>query len=412
MASLALEGIRVIDCTINWAGPLTANILADMGAQVIKVEAIQRLDGWRTMNLLHPTEQGWWERAASFNTVNRNKLGITLNLTDSRGAGLFKRLVKIGDLVVENYTPRVMANFGLDYQVLKDINPGIVMVSMPGWGMTGPWRDYTGFGASVEQMSGMPQLLGYLDGGPMLHGIGLALGDPISGVYGAFAASIALRWRRRTGQGQYIDLAQNEALSCLIGDAIMDYTLNKRVQGRRGNRHPFMAPHGCYRCSGQDNYVSIAVSSDEEWESFGQAIGDLAWCKDDRFSDSTGRLANQDELDKLIEEWTIGHGDYEVMHLLQKAGVAAAPVLSPPALLEEPHLKQRGFWEWIDRVQVGLRPYVGILPKMSKTPGTVRLPAPTLGQHNDYVLGELLGLTKEEIAMLATQRIIGTRPLL
>ena len=411
MASLALEGIRVIDCSTSWAGPLTTNILADMGAEVIKVESIQRLEVWRTINLIRPRDEGWWERSATFNTVNRNKLGITLDLTSSRGAELFKRLVKMSDLVVENYTPRVMANFGLDYAVLKEVNPSIIMVSMPGYGMTGPWRDYVGFAYSTEQMAGLPSLIGYLDGGPTMHGVGLGLADPVAGAYAAFAVSIALRWRRRTGQGQHIDLSHNEALSCLIGDAIMDFTLNQRVQGRRGNRHPFMAPHGCYRCLGQDNYVSIAISCDEAWNSFGQAIGAPAWAQDDRFSDVTGRLENQDELDRLIEEWTIGHIDYEVMHLLQRAGVAAAPVLSPSAMLEDQHLKERAFWQWIDRVEVGPRPYQGILPRMSKTPGTVRLPAPTLGQHNDYVLGELLGLTKEEIAVLAAEHIIGNRPL-
>jgi len=412
MAGLALEGIRVIDCSISWATPLATSILGDMGAEVIKVESIQRLDVWRTASPLRVNEDGWWERSPNWNTVNRNKLGITLDLTSSRGAELFKRLIKIGDLVMENYTPRVMANFGLDYPILKEVNPTIVMISMPGWGMTGPWRDYTGFAPSVEQMSGMPQLVGYLDGSPLMHGLGLALADPVAGLYGAFAAAIALKQRRRTGHGQYLDLAQNEALSCIIGDAIMDFTLNKRVQGRRGNRHPFMAPHGCYRCAGQDNYIAIAISSDKQWASFVQAIGGPAWCKDDRFTNSMGRLANQDELDKLIEEWTIGHGDCEVMHLLQRAGVAAAPVLSPPAMLEEPNLKERGFWEWIDRAEIGPGPYPGILPRMSKTPGTLRLPAPTLGQHNDYVLGELLGLTREEIAALAEEQVIGTRPLL
>jgi len=379
MAGLALEGIRVIDCTTAWAGPLATHILGDMGAEIIKVESIQRVDSWRTASPLRVNEDGWWERSPNFNAVNRNKISVTLDLTRKPAAELFKRLVKIGDLVVENYTPRVMANFGLGYPALMEINPGIVMVSMPGWGMTGPWRDYAGFAASVEQMSGMPQLLGYLDGGPLMHGVGLALGDPIAGLYGAFAILGALRRRRRTGQGQYVDLSQNEAVSCVIGDAMMDHTLNRRVQGRRGNRHPFMAPHGCYRCLGQDSYVAIAIASDKEWESFCRALGEQAWLQDARFLDVMGRLANQDELDRLIEAWTIGHGDYEVMHLLQGAGVAAGPVLSPPAMLEEPNLKERGFWEWIDRAEVGRRPYPGILPKMSKTPGTVRLPAPTIG---------------------------------
>jgi len=405
-----LERIRVIDATSAWAGPFCAQILGDLGAQVIKVESIQHIDSWRQFNVIRPTEEGWWERASFHNSINRNKYNVTLDLTRPKGAQIFKQLVRIGDMVVENYTPRVMANFGLDYPVLKEINPSIIMISMPGYGMTGPWRDYVGFAATVQQLSGVSQLIGYPDGSPMVR---TGLADPIGGLNGAFALLTALQHRRRTGRGQYIDLCQNEALSCIIGDAVMDYTLNRRVQGRRGNRHPFMAPHGCYRCrdEDEDKWVVIAVASDKEWVRFSQAMGDPGWTKEPRFADSASRWQNQDELDKLIEEWTVQHTHYQVMHLLQAAGVAAAPVPSPPELENDPHLRERGFFETITHPGVGTHCYPGMFFKLSKTPGRVRMPPPLLGQHNEYVLGELLGMSQEEIAQLTEEKIIGTRPI-
>jgi len=257
MPRMVLEQVRVIDATAAWAGPFATQTLGDLGAEVIKVESIQRIDSWRLFYQIRPTEDGWWERSIYHNTVNRNKYNVTLDLTSAHGAQIFKQLVKIGDVVVENYTPRVMSNFGLDYPVLREINPSLIMVSMPGWGMTGPWKDYVGFGASVEEMSGLPQLTGYLDSGPMLGSSAMGIGDPVGALNAVFAMLLALQYRRKTGRGQYIDISQNEALSTLIGDAMMGYTLNRRVQGRRGNRHPFMAPHGCYRCRDEVEWAML-----------------------------------------------------------------------------------------------------------------------------------------------------------
>ena len=278
MSAMALEGVRALDLSTGWSGPVAAHMLGDIGAEVIRIESIQNTDGWR-LGGTRPQDEGWWNRSPGANTVGRNKYGITLNLGHPRGVALFKQLVKIADVVVENYTPRVMANFGLPYPVLEEINPALIMISMPGAGMTGPWRHHIYFGPSIEQMSGMPTLLGYPDGGPTMHGVGLALADPFGGHNAAVALLIALHWRQLTGRGQYIDLAQTEGLTCTIGEAVMKYTLNRRVQGRRGNRHPFMAPHGCYRCQGEDMWAAIAISSDEEWESFSQAIGSPAWTR-------------------------------------------------------------------------------------------------------------------------------------
>jgi len=408
MPRLPLEGIRVIDLAMFWSGPYTANLLANMGAEVIKVESSRRLDGWRGAGTATLPADKSWERAPLFNAVNVDKLDITLDLSRPRGAEIFKQLVKMSDVVVENYTPRVMKNFGLDYPVLREVNPKIIMISLPAHGATGPWKDYPGFAFPIEQMSGIPQLTGYPDGPPRMTGI--APSDSIAGVNGMVAVLIALLYRQRTGKGQYIDLSQIEAITCLIGDAIVDYTMNKRIQPRRGNHHPFMAPHGYYRCKGDDMWVGIAISSDEEWVCFCKAIGNPPWTKDERFADNLGRWHNQDELDKLIEEWTIEHDHYEVMNILQKAGIAAGPVITSAELLTDPHLRERGTFQKVDRAIVGTHPYpIPTAPmRLSKCQVSIRRPAPLLGEHNDYVFGKLLGMSKEEIQSLTDDQIIGT----
>jgi crotonobetainyl-CoA:carnitine CoA-transferase CaiB-like acyl-CoA transferase len=260
-------------------------------------------------------------------------------------------------------------------------------------------------------MAGIAQLTGYPDGLPQITG--WALTDPLAGVNGMIAVMFALLHRQTTGKGQYIDLSQTEAITCMIGDVIVDYSMNKRVQPRRGNRHPFMAPHGCYRCKGDDLWVGIAVASDKEWKRFCKAIGDPPWTGEERFADSLSRWQNQDDLDKLIEEWTVQHDHYEVMNTLQKAGVAAGVVPTPAEVLSDPHLKERGTFQTVDRAIVGPHPYpIPSAPmKFSKSPVTIRRPAPTLGEHNEYVLGELLGMSKEEIQSLVDDQIIGTTPV-
>jgi len=407
MPRLPLEGIRVIDLTMFWSGPFTTNLLANMGAEVIKVESSRRIDGWRGAGTAPAPADRFWEWSPVFNAVNCDKLDITLNLAQPRGVELFKQLVKISDVVVENYTPRVMKNFGLDYPVLREVNPKIIMLSLPAHGSTGPWKDYPGFAFPIEQMSGIPQLTGFPDGPPKMTGTSPS--DPIAGLNGMVAVLIALLYRQRTGKGQYIDLSQIESITCLIGDAIIDYTMNHRVQPRRGNRHPFFAPHGYYRCKGDDMWVGIVVSSDEEWSGFCKAIGNPSWTEDERFADSLGRWHNQDELDKLIEEWTIEHDHYEVMNILQKAGVAAGPVLSGAELLTDPQLRERGTFQMVDRAIVGTHPYpIPTAPmRLSKCPISIRRPAPLLGEHDDYVFRELLGMSKEDVQTLIDDRTIG-----
>jgi crotonobetainyl-CoA:carnitine CoA-transferase CaiB-like acyl-CoA transferase len=406
MSALPLQGVRIIDACIYWAGPMATVLLADLGAEVIKIESIQRPDYLRLLGGW-PTPDGY-EWSAAFNGTNRNKYGITLNLNHPRGREIFKGLVKIGDIVTENFSPRVMENWGLSYDVLKQINPHLIMLSMPGFGTTGPWRNYVTFGPNVEMVSGMPTISGYPGGEPMMTGY---IADPIAGLMGAVAVMVALQHRHHTGEGQYIDMSQMEAVTALMGGPIMEYAMNKRMQPRRGNRHPSSAPHGVYRCKGDDQWVTITVSSEEEWKRFCDAIENSAWANESRFNDNASRLENHDDLDRLITEWTSQREKAEVTQVLQRSGVASVPVLTYAEVMNDPHIEERGLFETVTRPVTGTHPYPGFPVKLSETPINIRRPTPTLGQDNEYVLTELLGMNKDEIEKLADDEIIGTSPL-
>ena len=398
----ALEGIRVLDLTAWQAGPTVTMVLGDMGAEVIKIEAIQRLDGWRGAGDAYELTPNW-------NGLNRNKLGLTLDLTQPDGKGLFERLVAQSDIVVENYTPRVMENFGLGYPVLAEINPRIIMLSLSGFGATGPWRDFLAFAFPTEEMSGLAQLTGYEGGPPEL--IGPPVTDALAGMMGTFSILTALEYRRRTGCGQYIDCSQIEALTGMIGGEVMSFTMNGRVEPRRGNRHEWMAPHGVYPCAGDDRWVAIAVGSDQQWRALCDSLGESALGTDERFASASGRHAHQAEIDERISRWTAARTHYDAMHVLQAAGVPAGAVLTPSELLVDPQLNARGFFQVLDRGPIGTYPYPGPAFKLSATPGELRRPAPFLGEHNGYVLRDLLGLSDEEIAALESKQVIGTKPL-
>jgi crotonobetainyl-CoA:carnitine CoA-transferase CaiB-like acyl-CoA transferase len=392
MSELPLQGVRIIDTCIYWAGPMATVLLADLGAEVIKIESIQRLDYLRLLGGW-PTPDGY-EWSAVFNGANRNKYGITLNL-------------KIGDIVTENFSPRVMENWGLSYDVLKELNPRVIMLSMPGFGTTGPLRNYVTFGPNVEMVSGMPTISGYPDGEPMMTGY---IADPAAGLMGAVAVMVALHRRHRTGKGQRIDLSQMEAITTFMGGPIMDYTMNRRLQPRRGNRHPDVAPYGVYRCKGDDEWVTITVSSEEEWAGFCSVMGNPDWVKEPKFSDNRNRCDNHDALDELINEWTSQRDRHEIMRMLQEAGIAAGAVLSYADVLSDVHLQDRGFFETVTRPVNGTHPNPGFPAKFSETPVHIRRPAPTLGQDNEYILTKLLGMTEDEINRLAEEEVIGTKP--
>ena len=416
-----LEGIRIIDLTQAWAGTLATCLLADMGADVIKIESRSRPDTWRGRlepELAANGPHGYpdnnpgdkpYNRGALFHGVNRNKKGITLDLTKPEGVVIFKDLVKTGDVVAENFTPRVMGKFGLDYHTLKEVNPSIVMISMPGYGMTGPYRDSRGVGGSIEPMSGMSSLMGYADRPPMNHGT--MYPDPIAGMMGAAAILIALHSRKSTGAGQYIDLSQQEATTIFLGEALMDYSMNKRVRQRQGNRHPFMAPHQNYRCRGEDEWIAISITSDKEWAQLVKVMEEPAWAEDEKFETPLARLENEDALNRHIEAWTAGYDKYELMDELQRNGVPAGAVLAPREVVEDLHLEARDAIEEMDYAESHRFKMPGIPWKMSKTPGKIRCPAPRLGQDSESVLSELLNMSHEEYQHLVEKRVSGEEPI-
>jgi benzylsuccinate CoA-transferase BbsF subunit len=405
MMKMALEGITVADIGNAWAGPHFGRMLADNGARVIKIESMKRMD---MVRLLPPWVTGdapTMNNSGYYNWLNRNKLGVTLDLTTPKGSELCKEILKICDAVLENYSRGIMERFGLDYESVKKVNPEIIYVAMTALGSDGPYKDYVMFGRPQVYMSGIAHVTGYPDQPP--HPINISWGDPVAGHHAMFAMLSALHYRKKTGKGQMIELSQWEGMIGISPESIMDYTLNGRIRERQANRHEFMAPHNVYRCAGGDRrWVAIAVGSDEEWDALCGVMGNPDWTKDEKFEDGLNRWKNQEELDTHIEEWTMGYTHYEVAEMLQKVGVAAFPSLSNRGLVEDSHLNARDFFEEWDHPEIGKRTYDGLLWKMSKTPGSIRHRAPLVGEHNNYVFGELLGMPQEEIDRLVEEKII------
>ena len=386
-----LQNIRVLDFTWVLAGPYATRILADFGAEVIKVQPLM------------PEVQDKFDRGY-YNTWNRNKLGVTLNLNKPQGVALAKRLVGISDAVVENFTPRVMANWGLDYPNLKKIKPDIIMLSMSTMGNTGPWRDYAGFGPTVQAFSGITYLTSFPGKPPI--GLGYSYADHVAGLVTCLALLGAMEYRQRTGEGQYIDVSQVEAMSSLLGSAILDYTVNGKQVKPVGNSSTQAAPHSVYRCQGDDRWCVLAVFSDEEWKGFCRASGNPSWAEDKRFATLSSRLENTKELDRLVEEWTSEHTAEEIMTLLQQQGVAAGVVQDASDLAIDPQLRARGFFIELDHPELGKTISDGTPIQLSDTPARYNRAAPVLGQDNDYVYRELLGMSEEEMAELKEQGII------
>ncbi len=386
-----LHNVRILDFTWVLAGPYATRLLADFGAQVIKVQSLN-------------TEMEDTFARGYYHTWNRNKLGITLNLNKPAGVALAKRLASISDVVVENFTPRVMANWGLDYDHLKKIKPDLIMLSMSVMGNTGPWRDYVGFGPTVQAFSGITHLTSFPGEPPV--GLGYSYADHVAGLTAVLALLGALEYRQRTGEGQYIDLSQVEAMASLLGSTVLDYTKNGNEAVPVGNSSPQTAPHNVYRCQGDDRWCAIAVFTDEEWQGFKRALGNPSWAEDEKFATLAGRLSNNVELDRLVEKWTIKHTAGEVMFLLQEQGVAAGVVQDAADLAHDPQLNSRGFFVELKHPELGKTVADAAPIKMSRTPAEYIRAASTPGQDNGYVYRGLLGMSEEEMVALREDGVI------
>lgn len=381
-----LTGLRVVDFTWVLAGPFATRMLADWGAEVIKVQS------GITMG------EGDGNAGGYFNNWNRNKLGITLNLSKHQGIEIAKRLIGISDVVIDNFTPRVMENWGLEYHTLAKLKPDIIVLSMSGLGQDGPWRDYAAFGATIQAMSGITALTGFPGRPPM--GLGYSYADHVAGLMGVLAVLEALEYRRKTGMGQHIDLSELEAMSTLLGTALLDYGINGRIASPAGNRpeHRMAAPYGAYRCRGEDRWCAIAVYTEEEWRAMVGVMGHPAWAEGQRFATLRDRWQNMDQLDPLVEGWTEEHSAEEVMSLLQGVGVAAGVVQDAADLQRDSQLKARGFFVELEHSVLGKTTADGSPIKLSETSAQFQWAAPLLGQDNEFVYRHLLGMGEEEMA--------------
>jgi benzylsuccinate CoA-transferase BbsF subunit len=411
MSTNSLEGIRVLDFGTAWAGPMAAHILADMGAEVIKVESRTRIDGARlgrpiVGDDIDGGDKGKWvDMQPQFHGLNRNKYSITVNLKRPEGMALIKELIKKSDVVLDNSSPGVMKRLGLDYESLKKIKPDIITISLSGLGGYGPFSNAMVYAPIITAISGLVSQIGYY-GEPVLGAQTSSYGDCNASIHGVFATLAALYYRKRTGEGQHIDLSEVEADTSTLGETILDYTMNHRVAKPRGNNHPSMVPHNNYRCKGDDKWISIAIKTEEEWKRFCQVIGNPDWTKEQRFADTFSRLHNRDELDTLITEWTINYTPYEAMEILQEAGVAAVPVMNVEDQYFDPHFKERQTFVEVNHPLVGLEVLYGFPFKLSKTPAAIHRVCPSLGEHNNYVFGKLLGLSQDEIDRLTKDKVL------
>jgi crotonobetainyl-CoA:carnitine CoA-transferase CaiB-like acyl-CoA transferase len=418
MTPSALAGLRILDMTQIAAGPYATLLLGFMGAEVIKVESCSRMDinrgparprpeSYRMYPQSMPGERPW-NRSAHHIQRNVNKRSLTLDLANPAGKALLFKLAAVCDALIENYRASVLDRLGFGYAQLSQVNPQLIYVKISSQGASGPEKDYGSLGSTLEQTAGLASITGYDDRRPLMTNE--TYPDPVVGLLAIGALMAALRRRRQSGRGAFVDLSQREVTVTLLGEAVVDYSLSGRVATPIGNRHPVMVPHGVYPCQGEDMWVAVAVSSEAEWRGLCRAIGQPELAIDPRFATLPGRRQNQHALNDLLCAWTRSHDHYQVMHLLQAYGVPAGPVLTAAEVIADPHLEARAFWDTVDHPEVGLYRQIGTPWKLSRQPRSGTSPAPGLGEHNHPVLGELLGLSADEIATLEMQGVIGTRP--
>jgi benzylsuccinate CoA-transferase BbsF subunit len=399
----AFEGIKVVDFAWVGVGPITGKYLADHGATVIRIESRARPDILRQAPPWTDGEPGL-DRSQFFASFNTSKHGITLDLGQPKAQELAKKLIAWTDVALESFTPKAMRNWGLDYQELRKINPELIMLSTCQQGQTGPHALYPGFGNLMASLTGFYHISGWPDRDPAPpYG---AYTDFIAPRFGATALMAALDYRRRTGKGQYIDMAQSEAALHFLSPALLDYQVNGRVLNREGNRSFRSAPHGVYRCQGEDRWLAISASDDAQWQGLLKTLGNPTWGSEARFATQSGRLEHPEALDELVGTWAAEQEAEAAADTLQQAGVPAGVVQNCLDLHQDPRLAAWNMFQYLDHKAMGPSPYEGHQFHLSKTPGELRWPAPIMGQHNEQVFGEILGLSPEEIAQLTEDKVI------
>lgn len=395
---LPLENVKILSFGTGGVVPDAGKIFGELGADVIKIESKDNLDFMRTIG---PDINN----IGQFNEANRSKRSFGVSLKTEKGKEIVGQLVKIADILVENFRGGVMKSLGFDYENVRKLNPQIIYVSSQGFGGGGPYSDYQAYGPMLSAASGVLSIWAQTDD-PYPVGSNAPYPDHMASKHVVIAAIAALDYRRRTGKGQFIDMAQTEVAASLAGEYYLDYTFNRRITKPMGNRSPYAAPHGCYACKGTDEWCAIAVFSDEEWKSFCDAISNPDWTKDSKFADLLGRLKNVDQLDKKVGEWTATLDAHVVMETLQAVGVAAGEVQRAPDTLADPQLKWDGAIVELDHPVSGKRLYPGVPFRMSATPPLKSTPAPLLGQHTEAICRDLLKISDDEIKRLLDEDVL------
>lgn len=403
------DGLKIVEVSTNWAAPVCCRYLADLGADVIKVERASRpatrievVPGSPPDPLTQP-----YNRALYFNELNRNKREVVLDLATPDGVDVLKSLVREADILVENNTARVMPKLGLGYEVLSEINPALIMLSITAFGADGPWRDHRAMGSNLEGTSGLNSVMGYRDDQP--YRTSMFYGDPIGGIFSALALVSALAARDRTGRGQWIDLSLNECATIFFSEPLVEHLSTGSVRRPAGNRDPRFAPQGAYPCAGFDNWVAISVQSDDQWERLASRLGRPDWAGAEDLAHVAGRHRRHDEIDAAIETWTRERTQYEVSRELQAIGISAAPVLANWQVLADPHIHALGFYVPVEHPAVGVYPQASWPWHFSATPASIRRPAPLFAQHNTEILAEL-GLDQSAIDRLHEMQVTADAP--
>lgn len=418
-APLPLKGIRVLELSVAWAAPFCGKNLAYLGAEVVKVEAPYRPDGHRGsifnpvagLNIYPHGDPGErpWNRTAVFHERYRSKLGLSLDLQQREGKEVFRRLAEVSDVILVNYRAGVMDNLGLGYAALKELNPAIIMVLLPGFGLSGPYRDYSSYGSNLEALTGAMGLTGYPDRDP--YNSNLTWPDPMVGVMALGMICAAIRRRKVSGEGMLIEFSQMEATVRTLGSFVLDYQMNGRIATRMGNRHPSYAPHGLFRCRGEDQWLALVVRSDAEWQALCEVMARPELARDPRFERCLSRIKHVDEVEQVVEAWTMTQDKTNAMHLLQAAGVPAGPFMPHYEHFADPQFKARGFFEDIPHPEAGTFPIQAVAGyRLSKTPGRNQRHAPLFGEHNRYLLHDVLGMSDAEIADLEQKEVISDVP--
>ena len=411
-----LDGIRVVDLSQVWSGPYSTRMLGDLGAEIVKVEGPHRPDPERGPAAPNVTRGGTYpnddpgdeprNRAGRFVEYNRNKRDIAIDLKTAEGVELLKSLVALADVVIENFSVGVTQRLGIDYEQLKAIKPDLVMVSMPAFGTTGPDSGFVAFGPQQECLVGLAAITGYDPPAPMSTGVFYP--DPTVALFAVSAILTALWHRDATGEGQHIEIAQREAVTFALPEPLIEMAETGNTPGPLANAHLDWSPHGCFPCEGDDNWVAISVTSDEEWNALLECVGRADLLGDERFASVERRLANRRAAEEIVESWTVHRTPANAMNTFQAAGVPAGAVLSMADLLDDPQYGHRGFFVEVDySAGVGKHPSLGFPWQFSDTPASVRRPTPRFAEHTAEILREVVNLGDDEIARLFEAGIVG-----